>query len=100
MEDMREKINTTLFKMVSFIDITRLSVDDIELNKETVNWISKIKPIFEQSSSMYEQKKFELEEQLQNKIVNLNNQIDSTFSKQVLFYPNENVVYNIISNFI
>lgn len=80
-EEMREKINLSLFKMASFFDITVLDADDIELNNETVNWLSWIKPIFERSSSMYEQMKFDLEEQLQMRIDALSAQVEEMFTR-------------------
>ena len=82
--ELSEKVSLSLFMMASLLEMTTLHKDHIELNNRTVNWLQKIKPIFEQNSSKFEQKKFELEEQLQSRIITLNTQIDAMFPKLVL----------------
>ncbi|CAG5101569.1 Similar to DNAH7: Dynein heavy chain 7, partial [Cotesia congregata] len=80
MEEMEEKINFAVSKMLSVIEMTTLDYDDIELNRETVNWLVKIKPIFEEGNLRYEQMKFKLEENLQSRKNNLITSIEDLFT--------------------
>ncbi|KAK2581073.1 hypothetical protein KPH14_006115 [Odynerus spinipes] len=81
MEEMEDRITTSLNMMASLIGMTTLSIDHVELNNTTVHWLKRIRPIFEQSSSMYEQMKFELEEKLQSKVLSLNKQVEDMFPR-------------------
>ncbi|XP_046823509.1 dynein axonemal heavy chain 7-like [Vespa crabro] len=81
MEEMNDRITISLNMMASLIEMTNLSADHAELNNTTVNWLKRIRPIFEQSSSMYEQMKFDLEENLQSKVMTLNTQVEEIFPR-------------------
>ncbi|XP_043503405.1 dynein axonemal heavy chain 12-like [Polistes fuscatus] len=81
MEEMNHRITLSLNMMASLIGMTSLSVDHVDLNNITVNWLKRIRPIFEQSSSMYEQMKFELEENLQSKVLALNTKVEKMFPR-------------------
>ncbi|XP_053595266.1 dynein axonemal heavy chain 7 [Microplitis demolitor] len=80
MAEMEGKINFTVTKMLSMIEMTTLDYDDIELNRETVNWLAKIKPILEQGNLQYEQMKFALEEKLQQRKNDLIASIEDLFA--------------------
>nr|XP_050853938.1 dynein axonemal heavy chain 12-like isoform X4 [Vespula vulgaris] len=81
MEEMNDRITISLNMMASLIEMTSLSSDHAELNNTTVNWLKRIRPIFEQSSSMYEQTKFDLEENLQSKVITLNVEVEEMFPR-------------------
>lgn len=81
MEEMNDRITISLNMMASLIEMTSLSADHAELNNTTVNWLKRIRPIFEQSSSMYEQMKFDLEENLQSKVMILSTQVEEMFPR-------------------
>lgn len=81
-----EKVSLSLFMMASLLEMISLDKDHIELNNTTVNWLQRIKLIFEENSSLFEQKKFELEEYLQSKINALNTEIDEMFPKYLIVF--------------
>ena len=81
MTQLREKVSNALFMMSSLLEMTTLHKDHIELNNITVNWLHRIMPILEQNSLIFEQKKFELEELLQNRINSLTSQIEDIFPR-------------------
>ncbi|XP_015126095.2 dynein heavy chain 12, axonemal [Diachasma alloeum] len=81
LNELREKINLSLYMMATLLEMTSLDQDHIELNNDTVNWMNRIKPVFEQNSSIFEQKKFELEERLQGRIAALNSQVEAMFPR-------------------
>lgn len=83
---LNEKVSLSLFMMSSLLEMTSLDKDHIELNNTTVNWLQRIKLIFEQNSSLFEQKKFELEEYLQSKVNSLNANIEEMFPKYLVFF--------------
>ncbi|XP_014471742.1 PREDICTED: dynein heavy chain 12, axonemal [Dinoponera quadriceps] len=84
MREMQEKITLSLRMVGSLIEMTSLSKSHIELNNTTVQWLKRIKPVFDRSSSMYEQMKFELEEKLQEEVVVLNANVENMFPRLVM----------------
>lgn len=81
MEELKEKIATSLHMLAALIEMTTLAKDHIELNNVTINWLKRVKLVFEQNSSMFEQMKFEAEERLQGKASVLNNYVDTMFPR-------------------
>ena len=81
MRSLEEKITSSLRMMALLIGMTTLTKDHIELNNATIHWLKRIRPIFEQSSATYEQIKFELEEKLQQKIEELNADVEIMFPR-------------------
>lgn len=81
MQEMQEKITLSLRMLGSLIEMTSLSKSHVELNNTTVQWLKRIRPIFDRSSSMYEQMKFELEEKLQREVVVLNANVENMFPR-------------------
>lgn len=81
MRSQEEKITQSLRMMASLIGMTTLIKDHIELNNTTIHWLKRIRPIFEQNSAMYEQTKFELEEQFQRKVEVLNKDVENMFPR-------------------
>lgn len=81
MQEMQEKITLSLRMMCSLIEMTSLSKSHVELNNTTVQWLKRIKPVFDRSGSMYEQMKFELEEKLQEDVVVLNENVENMFPR-------------------
>lgn len=79
MQSLRERITRSLEVLAGLIEMTTITPEHFKLNSETVNWLTKIKPILEQNSSMYEQTKFEFEERLQRAIEKLNKEIADFF---------------------
>lgn len=81
MRSLEEKITLSLRMMASLIGMTTLTKDHIELNNDTIHWLKRIRPIFEQNSAMYEQTKFELEEKLVKKIDDLNARVEDMYPR-------------------
>lgn len=81
MTELQDKIALSLRMMCSLIEMTTLSKHHIELNNTTIHWLKRIRPVFERSSAMYEQMKFELEERLQNEVMILNASVEDMFPK-------------------
>lgn len=81
MVELQNKIKFSLRMMSSLIEMTTLSRHHIELNNTTVQWLKRIKPVFERSSVMYEQNKFELEEKLQEEAEKLNERVEDMFPR-------------------
>ncbi|XP_076243987.1 dynein heavy chain at 62B [Calliopsis andreniformis] len=81
MRSLQEKITLSLRMMASLIGMTSLTKDHIELNNTTIHWLKRIRPVFEQNSAMYEQKKFELEEKFQRKVELLNEDVENMFPR-------------------
>lgn len=67
--------------MASLFEMTLISKNHVELNNTTFNWLQNVKIVLEKNSMAYEQRKFELEDRLQNKIVDLNKRIDEMFPR-------------------
>lgn len=86
MVDLQDKIALSLRMMNLLIEMTTLSKHHIQLNNTTVQWLKRIRPIFERSAAMYEQMKFELEENLEEEVNILNTQVEDMFPRQVKFY--------------
>ncbi|KAI5636077.1 dynein heavy chain and region d6 of dynein motor domain-containing protein [Phthorimaea operculella] len=74
-EALKVRIVRQLNIVANLIDITELSEEHVELNAETVNWLKKIKPIFDRNAAAYEEFKARMEERLLNKIALLNKMI-------------------------
>ncbi|XP_043264608.1 dynein axonemal heavy chain 7 [Colletes gigas] len=81
MRSLEEKITLSLRMMASLIEMTALTKDHIELNNTTIHWLKRIRPIFDQSSALYEQIKFELEDKLQSRIEVVNKEIENMFPR-------------------
>lgn len=81
MREMQEKITLSLRMVGLLIEMISLSKSHIELNNTTVQWLKRIKPVFDRSASMYEQMKFELEEKLQEEVVILNAMVENMFPR-------------------
>lgn len=69
---LKERIQNMLYNLTSVIEFGTVNKDHMKLNAITVNWLKNIEPILDQNSSMYEQIKFEHEENLQRTIVYVN----------------------------
>ena len=80
-EELRERIGQSLRMMVSLLEMTTLGKEHRELNNVTVNWVRRIRPVLERNSMLYEQRKFELEERLQDRIVKLNKSVEDMFPR-------------------
>ncbi|XP_074111940.1 dynein axonemal heavy chain 7 [Cotesia typhae] len=76
-EKLEEKICESVKMLSALLQITNLSEEHIELNKTTINWLSLIEAIFNQSNTLCEAMKSELEDELQKKINSLNFQVDN-----------------------
>ncbi|KAJ8683862.1 hypothetical protein QAD02_019654 [Eretmocerus hayati] len=83
-EDLRLRITQSLTMLASLFEMTTLDKDHVQLNNTTVNWLLNIKPVLEKNSMMYEQRKFELEDRLQKKILALNEMVESRFPRLVI----------------
>lgn len=83
MIEIQDKIGFSLHMMRLLIEMTTLSKHHIELNNITVQWLKRIRPIFERSGAMYEQMKFELEENLQEEVVILNTSVEHMFPRYI-----------------
>lgn len=81
MAELKDKIALSLRMMGSLIEMTTLSRHHVELNNTTVQWLKRIRPVFERSSAMYEQMKFDLEEKLQREVVVLNADVEDMFPR-------------------
>lgn len=79
--ELQDKIAHSLRMMGSLIEMTTLSKYHIELNNTTVQWLKRIRPVFERSSVMYEQMKFDLEEKLQEEVAILNARVEDMFPR-------------------
>lgn len=51
---------------------------------QTVNWLTEIKPVFEQNTAQYEQQKFEFEERLQRRTESLSKDLDELGPKLIV----------------
>lgn len=74
-EVLKERIMRQIFIVSCLLEMTSLSPEHVESNTKTVNWLKKIKPIFDRNAASYEQFKAEMEERLQAKIAYLNKEV-------------------------
>ncbi|XP_970084.2 dynein axonemal heavy chain 12 [Tribolium castaneum] len=65
LKELRDRIQMMLHNLVKLIDFGEITRDHMDLNSDTVNWLTLIEPVLEHNSTMYEQFKFEAEEKLQ-----------------------------------
>ncbi|XP_060531522.1 dynein axonemal heavy chain 12 [Cylas formicarius] len=72
----RDKIQNMLNNLTKLIEFGDLSKDHVDLNSETVGWLHRIESILEANSIMYEQLKFEHEEEVQAAVNHVNNSIE------------------------
>ncbi|CAL7950071.1 unnamed protein product [Xylocopa violacea] len=70
------KIQNSIYMLCTLIEITVLPEDHIQLNKDTINWLHEIEPVFKQSNIVCEAMKNELEDDMQKRINNLNLKVD------------------------
>ncbi|XP_034942678.1 dynein heavy chain 7, axonemal-like, partial [Chelonus insularis] len=75
-EKLENKIRESIEMLSALMQITPITEEHIELNKNTINWLTLIQDIFNQSNSLCEGMKSELEDELQKKINLLNTQVD------------------------
>ncbi|CAB0032367.1 unnamed protein product [Trichogramma brassicae] len=79
LEELRAKVSQSLFMLTALFALTLLKKNHLNLNNRTINWFSDIKDVFEKNGTLYEQKKFELEERLQNRILALKKPVEDMF---------------------
>ncbi|XP_046630090.1 dynein axonemal heavy chain 7-like [Neodiprion virginianus] len=82
--ELEEKIRCSIEMLDSLIGIATLDDWHLELNRQTINWLIKIGPVFEESSILCEATKCELEDELQRRINVLNEEVDKFFPKLVI----------------
>ncbi|XP_022919154.2 dynein axonemal heavy chain 7 [Onthophagus taurus] len=70
-----ERIQLSLHVITKLMDVTTITEEHIQLNADTVLWLTKIKPFLEHNSAMYETVKFEFEERLQRAVIKINEEI-------------------------
>lgn len=78
---LQEKLAESLKMLIALFELTVITKDHLELNRETIIWSQDITPVLEKHSMLYEQKKFELEDRLQLRVINLNKSIEDMFPK-------------------
>lgn len=74
-ESLKERILLQLNIISNLLEMTSLSDEHVESNTTTVNWLKKIKPIFDRNAAAFEGFKAEMEEHLQAKIAYLNDEV-------------------------
>ncbi|XP_026828420.1 dynein heavy chain 12, axonemal-like [Ooceraea biroi] len=84
MVEQQDKITLSLRMMSSLIEMTTLNKHHVQLNNTTVQWLKRIRPIYERCAAMYEQMKFELEENLQEEVVILNTHVEDMFPRLII----------------
>ncbi|XP_053593840.1 dynein axonemal heavy chain 7-like [Microplitis demolitor] len=83
-EKLEDKIFESVEMLSALLQITSLREEHIELNKRTINWLSLIESIFNQSNTLCEAMKSELEDELQKTINLLNIEVDSILPEFVI----------------
>lgn len=76
-----EKLGQSLKMLMALFELSLISKDHLKLNNKTINWAQNIKPILEKHSTLYEQKKFEIEDRLTSRTLALNKDIENMFPK-------------------
>ncbi|CAK9808069.1 Dynein axonemal heavy chain 7 [Anthophora plagiata] len=71
------KIERSVHMLGILLEMTHLSEDHIQLNKNTINWLYKIEPVFKQSNILCEAMKNELEDDIQKRTNKLNLDVDN-----------------------
>ncbi|CAK9814005.1 Dynein axonemal heavy chain 7 [Anthophora quadrimaculata] len=71
------KIERSVHMLGILSEITHLSEDHIQLNKNTINWLYEIEPVFKQSNILCEAMKNELEDDMQKRTNKLNLDVDN-----------------------
>ncbi|KAL7306450.1 hypothetical protein TKK_0001865 [Trichogramma kaykai] len=79
LEELRAKVSQSLYMLTALFALTLLKKNHLNLNNRTINWFTEIKDVFEKNGTLYEQKKFELEERLQNRILALKKPVEDMF---------------------
>lgn len=74
--DLERRVIRSIQQLSSLLEITLLTDHHINLNKQNINWLEAIKPIFIQSNTLSEAMKSESEDELQQQITILNTEID------------------------
>lgn len=74
-EALKVRIMRQINIVSSLLEMTELTEEHVESNTRTVNWLKKIKPIFDKNAAAYEQHKAEMEENLLAKIAYLNKEV-------------------------
>ena len=82
--NLEKRVQRSIKILSSLLEITILSPDHIELNRQSINWIESIKPIFIQSNTLSEAMKSESEDELQRRITILNSEIDNLIPEFVI----------------
>lgn len=76
-EGLKERIMLQINIVSNLLEMTSLTEEHVNSNTRTVNWLKKIKPIFERNAAAYEAFKAEMEEYLQAQIAYLNKEVTS-----------------------
>lgn len=74
-EALKVRIMRQIDIVSDLLEMTELTEEHVESNTVTVNWLKKIKPIFDKNAAAYEQHKAEMEENLLAKIAFLNQEV-------------------------
>lgn len=82
--NLEKRVHRSIQTLGSLLEITLLNEDHINLNKQNINWIESIKPIFIQSNTLSEAMKSESEDELQRRITILNLDIDQLIPEFVI----------------
>lgn len=82
--NLEKRVFRSIQTLGSLLEITILTEDHINLNKQNINWIETIKPIFIQSNTLSEAMKSESEDELQREITILNLEIDQLIPEFVI----------------
>ncbi|XP_048509709.1 dynein axonemal heavy chain 7-like [Athalia rosae] len=83
-KELEERIRRSIEMLDSLIRIATLSESHLELNRQTINWLTKIGPVFERSAILCEATKCELEDELQRRTNVLNVDVDEFFPKLII----------------
>ncbi|XP_026667107.1 dynein heavy chain 12, axonemal-like [Ceratina calcarata] len=74
--ELEGRIQDSINMLAVLLEICILPENHIQLNKQTVNWLSEIEPVFRQNNALCEAMKNEIEDEMQKRISNLNLQVD------------------------
>ncbi|XP_076166258.1 dynein axonemal heavy chain 7 [Ptiloglossa arizonensis] len=76
-KNLEYKIQKSIQMLSTLLEIAVLSEDHIKVNKQTINWLHEIEPIFRQHNALCEAMKNELEDDIQKRINYLNFEVDN-----------------------
>ncbi|XP_012271994.1 dynein heavy chain 7, axonemal-like [Orussus abietinus] len=81
LDELRLKVVESIRMTSALLRIATLTDDHLELNRQTINWLELIKPVFDRHSVLCEAMKSELEDELQRKVAVLNEKADELTPK-------------------